>query len=100
MIYSMPEFAPTPTQPTMREALIDDLIIEDLFQGHSSSSQNMNSVQHQQLVSTGAQGMINPSIDWAEFNKRKPLVFNVVSSVLNNEIFIFLITKLCNMSDS
>lgn len=54
MIYSMPEFAPTPTQPTIREALIDDLIIEDLFQGHSSYSQNMKSVQHQQLVSSGA----------------------------------------------
>ena len=30
MIYTMPEFAPTPTQPTLREALIDDLLIEDL----------------------------------------------------------------------
>ena len=84
----MPEFAPTPTQPTIREALIDDLLIEDLFQGHSSYSQNMKSVQQQQLVSSGAQGMTNPSIDWAEFNKRKPLVFNVVSSVLNREFFI------------
>jgi hypothetical protein len=32
--------------------------------------------------------MTNPSIDWAEFNKRKPLVFNVVSSVLNSEILV------------
>jgi len=63
MIYTMPEFAPTPTQPTIREALIDDLLIEDLFQGHSSYSQNMKSVQQQQLVSSGAQGMTNPSID-------------------------------------
>ena len=49
----------------------------------------MKSVQNQQLLSSGAQGITNPSIDWAEFNKRKPLVFNVVSSVLNREFFIY-----------
>ncbi len=88
MIYSMPEFAATPTQPTIREALIDDIILEDLFKGHSSYSQNMRSVQYQQLVSSGAHGLINPTIDWGEFNKRKPLVFNVVSSVLNSQILL------------
>ena len=46
MIYSMTEFVTTPIQPTIREALIDDIIIEDLFQGHSSYSQNIRSYQH------------------------------------------------------
>jgi hypothetical protein len=38
MIQSMPDYLPSPAQPTIREALIDDIIIEDLFQGHSSYS--------------------------------------------------------------
>jgi len=38
MIHSLPDYVPTQSQPTVREALIDEIIIEDLFQGHSSYS--------------------------------------------------------------
>lgn len=79
MIHTLPEYMPSPAQPTIREALIDDIIIEDLFQGHSSYSQNMKSVQYHQLLYSGAQGLANPTVDREDFNKRKPIVFNVVS---------------------
>jgi hypothetical protein len=54
MIYMIPDFMPSQAQPTLREALIDDIIIEDLFQGHSSYSQNMKTENYQaQLLSSG-----------------------------------------------